>query len=48
MPACRSSETPWVWCSPKVVCITRRLRRDLPCGTITFLVTDLEGSTKLL
>ena len=24
------------------------MRRDLPTGTVTFLFTDVEGSTKLL
>jgi class 3 adenylate cyclase len=24
------------------------VRRDLPSGTVTFLFTDVEGSTKLL
>jgi len=24
------------------------MRRDLPCGTVTFLFTDIEGSTRLL
>jgi class 3 adenylate cyclase len=24
------------------------MRRDLPFGTVTFLFTDIEGSTKLL
>jgi hypothetical protein len=24
------------------------VRRDLPSGTVTFLLTDVEGSTKLL
>jgi len=26
----------------------KRARRDLPSGTVTFLFTDIEGSTKLL
>jgi class 3 adenylate cyclase len=28
--------------------ITGTVRRDLPAGTVTFLFTDVEGSTKLL
>ena len=35
---------------PPHVCVTHhaRVRRDLPSGTVTFLFTDVEGSTKLL
>ncbi len=38
---------PWAY-SGSASAILRRMRADLPTGTVTFLFTDVEGSTRLL